>query len=85
MAAQDRRRAVRVRSHRQDAALAQQAAPVPLWFKVHAAKPAPINIGDPIVASQPFVEERVIRRQQIEHAAIRAQDAVDEELAFPLE
>ena len=31
---------------------------------------------------QPFVDERVVRAQQIEHAPIFAEDAVDEEFGF---
>jgi hypothetical protein len=39
-------------------------------------------VSNAVVLGQPLVEERVIRAQKVEHAAILAQDAVDEELCL---
>ena len=50
--------------------------------KRDAAESAPVHVGNSIVFRQPFIEERVVRPDQIEHAAILAQHAVEEEFGF---
>ncbi len=42
----------------------------------------PTTFGDPVVPRQPLVEERVASVDEIEHAAILADDMVDEQLGF---
>ena len=37
------------------------------------------------MARQPFVDERIVRPQQVEHAAVLSHDAVDEQLRLPPE
>ena len=44
-----------------------------------------VDVRDAVVLGEPLVDERVIRRQQIEHAAIFVDDAVEEQLDFALE
>ena len=51
---------------------------------VDAAEVAAAHVRDAVVLRQPLVEERVVRRQQVEHAAVLAEDAVDEELGLAL-
>ena len=59
LAAQHRRRALGVRRHRQDAAVAQQPA-ARLVGDRHAAEVAAVDVGDAVVARQPLVDERVV-------------------------
>ena len=68
---------------RQDAPLAQQAAPpgvVLVAVELDAAEPAAVDVRDAVVLGQALVDERVVRAQQIEHAAVLAHHAVDEHL-----
>src|SRR5438093_12214381 len=48
----------------------------------HTAESASVDVGNSVVLRQAFIEERVIRPDEIEHAAILAQHAVEEELGF---
>src|SRR5215470_11214794 len=48
----------------------------------HAAESASIDIRNSVVLRQAFIEECVVRPDQIEHTAILAQHAVEEELGF---
>ena len=41
----------------------------------HAAEVAAVDVGNAVVPRQPLVDERVVGRQQIEHAAVLAHDA----------
>ena len=50
-----------------------------------AAKLPPGHIRDAVVPRQALVDERVVRRQQVHHAAILADDAREEQLRFLLE
>ena len=50
-----------------------------------AAEVAAVDVRDPVVLRQPLVDERIVRRQQIEHAAILADDAVEEQFGLALE
>ena len=51
----------------------------------HAAELRAVDVRDAVVLGQPLVDERVIRRQQIEDAAIFVDDAVEEQLDLALE
>ena len=47
---------------------------------VDAAEAAAVDVRDAVVLREPLVEERVVRLQQVEHAAVLAQDALEEQL-----
>ena len=82
----DRRGARGVRRHRQQRALAEQAAAhVELRRQRHAAELRAVDVRDAVVLGQPLVDEGVIRGQQIEDAAILVDDAVEEQLDLALE
>lgn len=59
------RRAIGRRGHRQQAGLLQQTSAVRI-LKNHPAELRTIDVRNTVVLGQPFVEERIIRRQQIE-------------------
>ena len=82
-AAHGRRRAVRVRRRRQDAALAEQAPPRLVGHR-HAPEVAAVDVRNLVVLGQPLVDERVVGRQQIEHVVVLAHDAVEEQLGLAL-
>ena len=82
LAADGRRRAGRIRRHRQHARLAQQA-PAVLVGERHAPEVAAVDAGNAVVPRELFVEERVVRRQQIDDAAVRLQLIVEEQLRLP--
>ena len=65
-------------------ALSEQAAPR-LVGQRHAAEVIAVDVGDAVVARQPFVDERVVGGQQFEQAAILPHDAADEQLRFAAE
>ena len=84
LAADHRRRSLGVRGQRQDAALSQQSA-AEIVVQSDAAELASVNPGDSVMPRQPFVEERIVRRQKIQHAAILVEDALEEQLGLALE
>ena len=63
----------------------EQSAALIVVRKRHAPEAAAVNSRNPVMPRQPFVDERVVRVQQIEHAAILAQRAGDEQLRLLLE
>ena len=73
---------VGVRGDRQHAALAQQAAARAAVRERDATEVAAAHVRNAVVLRQPLVEERVVGRQQIEHAAVLAEHAVDEQLGL---
>src|SRR5262249_27416002 len=48
-----------------------------------APKSLSVDVGNPVVAGQTLVDERVVRLEKGEDAPILADDAVDEEFRFP--
>src|SRR5262249_45612124 len=78
----DRRCSGRVRGDGQDAALPQQPAAVAVRRQGHAAKAAAVDIWNPIVLGKALIEKGVVRPDQIEHAAILADYAVEKELGL---
>src|SRR5438094_578652 len=82
LAALHRRRTIRYGGLHQDAALTQNAAP--LVGHRHAAELAADDVRDPVDLGDAFVDERVVRRQQVEHVPIFADDAVEEQLRLAL-
>ena len=84
LAAQCRRRAVGVRGGQQDAALAQQPA-ARLAGQRHAAELRAVDARQAVVLGQPLVHEGVVGGHQVEHVAIFAHDAAEEELGLAAE
>ncbi len=83
-AAQHRRRPCRVRRERQDAALPQQAAARAAFRERDAPEIAALHVRNAVVQGEPLVDEGVVGGQQLEHAAVLAQDAVEEELGLAM-
>ena len=75
---------MRERRDREHAALAEQPAAA-VVVALDAAEVRAADVRNAVVFREPLVDERVIRRQQIEHAAIFAQDAAGEQLRFAAE
>ncbi len=61
LAADHRRRAGRVRGDRQDAPLAEQAAPHAVVAELDAPELAAVDVRDAVVLGQPLVQVRVVR------------------------
>ena len=81
LAAGDGRGSRRLRRHAQQGAFSEQPTPhVEVGAKIHAPEPAAVDVRDPVMAGEPFVDERVIRGQQIQDAAVLMDDAVEQEL-----
>jgi hypothetical protein len=86
LAARDWRSAGRYRRHRQQSALAQQAAPhIEFRRERYAAELRTIEVRDSIMLCKPLVDECVIRSQQIEDASILVHDAAEEQFNLALE
>ena len=51
----------------------------------HAAELAAVDVGDAVVPRQPLVHERVVGAQQVEHAAVLADDALEQQLGLAAE
>ena len=77
-APQNRRRAVRVGGRHQDGAFAEQP-PACRLLELDPPEAIAFDVGDPVVQRDPLVEERVLRAQQIDHAAVFPEDAVGEQ------
>ena len=58
----------------------QPASPVP--GERDPAELAAIDVGNAVVAREPLVDERVVRRQQLQHTAVLPQHALEEELGL---
>ena len=84
LSADCRRRAGRVRGHGQNRRLAQQP-PAVLIGERHPAEVGSIDARNSVVPGQLFVEERVLRRQQIHDAPVLLQLSVEEQLHLPHE
>ena len=84
-AAQHRRGAVGVGRGHQHAAFAEQPPAVGDRSSVTRRNWSPRTFGNAVVQRQPLVDERVVGGQQVEHAAVLAQDAVDEQLDLAAE
>src|SRR5690606_15239604 len=75
-----RRRACRVGSHRQQGALAQQAAAHGHFrAEFHTTELRTVDVGDAVVLGQPLVDVGVVGGQQVEDAAILVNDAAEEQ------
>ncbi len=60
----------------------QQSSAMAVGRQNDAAEAIALHVGNAVVARQPLVEERVVGTQQIERAAILADDALDEHLGL---
>ena len=85
MAALHRRGAIRGRRHEQDAALSEDAASRIVLGERHTAEETAFDVGNPVMPREPLVHECVIRIEQIDDAAVLAQDALEEQLHLALE
>ena len=70
-----------MRRDRQDAALPEQPA-TGLVGQRDPPEVTAVHVRDAVVPGQPLVDERVVGRQQVEHAAVLAHDAVEEQLGL---
>ena len=67
-----------LRRHAHEGAFPEQPAPhVEVRAKSDAPEPAAVDVRDPM-RREPFVDERVVRVQQFQDAAVLANDAVEE-------
>ncbi len=66
LAANHRRGPDRGRGHRQDAAVAEQAAARAVGRQRDAAEVAALHAGDAVVPREPLVQERVVRREHLD-------------------
>ena len=82
-AASHRRRALRIGGDGQQRTLAQQAlAHVLIGPQFDPTELRAVDAGDAVVPGEPLVDEGVIRRQQILHAAVFLDDAGEEQFDF---
>ena len=65
--------------------MSEQPASLIAISECHAPEPAAIHARDPVVASQPFVDERVVRVEELCDAAILAKRAPKQQFGFTLE
>ena len=83
-AAHHRRGSIGVRGDHEDAALPEQTLPRFVGHG-HAAKLAAVHVRDPVVLRDAFVHERVVGGHQVEHVAVLAHDAAEEQLRLVLQ
>ena len=84
-AAAHRRGARGVRRHRQNAALPEQAAALAVLRQRDAPEPIAVDVRNAVVPGEPLVEERVVGVEQVEHAAVFLDDALEEQLGLAAE
>ena len=82
LAAQHRRGPGGIGRDRQNACLAKQPAAPAVFVQRDTPEAAAIHVRDAVMPGEPFVDERVIRPQQVEDAPILAQDAFEEQFRF---
>ena len=80
-AALHRRRSISVGRHHQDTALTQQTGPA-IAREAHTAEVRAVHLRNVVVPGQPFVEEGVLRTQQVRNTVVLAHLAVDEHPRF---
>src|SRR5690606_5869071 len=86
VAADHGRRAAGLRRRREDAALPEQPSSlVECLAELDASEMAALDPRDPVMFREAVVDERVVRREQLERASALAQNAVEEELRLPPE
>src|SRR5262249_31283028 len=65
-------------------ALSEQTPPVGICER-HASEQSSANVWDAVMRGEPFVDEGVISRDQVEHAVIFANDRIEEHLDLSAE
>ena len=65
--------------------MAEQAAAGILGVERHPPEAVSVDPADAVVPRQPFVDERVVRAQQLEEAPVLAEGALDEQLGLAAE
>ena len=65
--------------------MTQQPATVLFALKRYASKAAAVDMGNVVVLGQPLVEKRVVRADQVQHTAVFADDALEEQLCLAAE
>src|SRR5262249_38838010 len=73
------------RTDRQKTTLAQNTTAWTCGVQRNPAEVTATDVRNAIVLSQPFINERVVRIEQIDNAAILANDAFEEHFGFPPE
>ena len=61
--------------------MAQQSAPRIVGDR-DPPEPASVHVRHAVVTSEPLVQERVVRSEQIDHAAVLTHDAFEEQLGL---
>jgi len=83
LAASNQRSTVGLRGDRQYRAFPEQpAAYIQLGAERDAAELASVHIRYSIVLREPFIDERVIRSQEIDHIPVFADEAVEEQFSL---
>ena len=72
-----------MRCHEQNRALPEQTL-ARVIGNGDAAEPAAVDVRHAVMARQPFVDERVVAAEQVEGAALLAEDALEEQLRLAL-
>src|SRR5262249_62013872 len=80
----DRSGAIRIRGDHEDAALAEQSKAVRI-IQRYTTEPFAPYVRNAVMQSQPLIEERVVRCEQIDGAAVFANHAVHEQFHLTLE
>ena len=81
LAANDGRRSLSLRRDRENAPLAQQSPPCVIDDR-HTPELAAVDPGYAVVLREALVDEGVIGSQQVEHVAVAADDALEEQIRF---
>src|SRR4030095_9398951 len=84
-AAHDRRGSVRLRGDGQYAALSEQAAANVVLVERDPPEVNALDVWNPVVAREPFIQERVVRCEKLQSSAVFVHDRVEEEFCFTLE
>src|SRR5439155_1772035 len=82
LAANHRRGPGGIRRHRENTALSEQTAPLIVLAQRDTAKAAAVHVGNSVMLRQSFIQERVVRLQEIEHTAVVAEDGLQKQLRF---
>ena len=79
------RGSVRLRGDGQYAALSEQAAANVVLVERDPPEVSALDVWNPVVAREPFVQERVVRCEKLQSSSVFVHDRVEEEFCFTLE
>ena len=51
----------------------------------HSTEIRTVHVRNTVVLCQPFIQERIVRVEQIEHRPVVPQDALEQQFRFPLQ